>query len=205
MPDPEVGILIEYIKLDHLAANKLLRKFAAKAADAKELRDTLDALIEKGDADLLETVWLRAQSGHRAQTMSVREDIYPTEYDPPEILNIVGNITAQPSKKTNSAIPENNQTAEPSKKSAVPYIASAAPTAFETRNVGVTLEVDLIVSQDQKTIHISLAPEIVTRLAERYFTRKGYEQSARGIEHISMPTFYTMKTSTQLIVIPGKY
>ncbi len=207
--DPEIGILVEYIMLDHLTANKLLREFAPKAADAQELRDILGKMLDKKEAELIETAWVRGQSDRRSVSMSVREDIYPTEYDPAEIPNVVGNFT-DPDTDNKSAPDSNDKDVRSLAKKTVAiypeiYMTSANPTAFETRHVGITLEVDPIISQDRKSIHIALSPEIVTRLAERYFTRKGYENTARGIEHISMPTFYTMKTTTQILVTPGKY
>ena len=189
---PEIGVLVEYISLDHTTANELLGKFASTATDATEFRDNLDQLLDNGNAELVETFWLRAPSGQRAKTESVREEIYPSEYDPPEIPNTIGNIVIPSLENDKSPTPKIHRT-------------SATPSAFECRNVGSTLEVDPVLSSDHKLIDLNLAPEIVTRLEDHYFTQKGFEDRAYGTEHIAMPTYYTMKDTTQLEVAPGKY
>tara|TARA_R110002096_G_scaffold123315_20_gene266923 strand:+ start:165 stop:971 length:807 start_codon:yes stop_codon:yes gene_type:complete len=183
----EIGILIEYISLDHKTANELLQQFSSHPNDVQELRDILDQMIDNNEATLIETCWLRSKSGHRSKTESIREDIYPTGFDPPEIPTYVGN--------SDSTADEANPA----------HLTSANPTTFDCRNVGSTLEVDPVLSADLKSIAINLAPEIVVRLDDRYFTQPGFEESARGIEHIAMPTFYTIKDTTQIEVAPGKY
>ena len=35
--------------------------------------------------------------------------------------------------------------------------------------------------------------------------RQGYEDTAKGLEHVRMPTFYTIKNTTQLTMTDGKY
>lgn len=182
-PRPEIAVLVEYISVDLETSNELLVTFSPKATDAAELRDSLEKMIDKGKAELVETLWVRSRSAQRAKTESVREDYYPTQYDPPELPYVVA---------TNPANPKAQMT-------------HAVPGGFNTRNVGSTLEVDPVLSPDHKTIILSLSPEIVTRLKDHYFTRKDFENKAWGIENIFMPTFYTIKDTTQIEVAPGKY
>ncbi|MFK5920943.1 MAG: hypothetical protein QM496_02090 [Verrucomicrobiota bacterium] len=190
---PDIGILVEYISLDHQAASELLRKFTPKAADVTELRDELEQMIDNKKANLLETTWLWSRSGQRAKTESVREAIYATEYTPPEMpKNIDPPVISDPAEN------------EASSNSDIQLISSM-PTAWEMRNVGTTLECDPVLSSDHKLISISLAPEIVTQLEDRYFTREDFEKTAYGVEHISMPTFYAIKDTVQIEVTPGKY
>ncbi len=191
---PEIGILVEYISVDHETASTLLGRFASKAGDAGELRDELELLIDKGNANLVETAWVRARSGQRAKTESVREDYYPTDYDSPEIPNTIGNIVVSDSDKKGGKSSE-----------AKIHMTSAMPSSFDRRNVGTTLEVDPVLSSDHKLIDLNLAPEIVTRLEDDYHIREGFEKSAKGVEHIFMPTFYAIKDTTQIEVAPGKY
>ncbi len=190
---PDIGILVEYISLDHQTANELLRKFTPKAADVTELRDELEQMIDNKKADLLETIWLWGRSGQRAKTESVREAIYATEYTSPEMpKNFDPPVISDP---------EENETSSNSDI----QLTSAMPTAWEIRNVGTTLEFDPVLSSDHKLISISLAPEIVTQLEDRYFTREDFEKTAYGVEHISMPTFYAIKDTVQIEATPGKY
>ncbi len=207
----QVGIIVEYFKLDHRAANKLIRRFGPQAANAKELRNILGEMTEKGEAQLIDTGWVRTMSGQRAKTQSVREDIYPTEYDPPEIpINVGGGGTIKTTVKTKDKgskaevrlqLPANQ--AQPI--TPVIHMTAAMPSAFETRPVGLTLEIDLFISADQKIIDISLSPEIITRLPDEHFTRPGFEKTARGIENISMAAFHSIKIRNQITTFPGNY
>lgn len=202
----ELGVLLEYFVVEHRTANRLVRKHAPKAADAQELRDELEALVDSGEAELLETVWLLSRSGQRAKTESIREVIYPTEYDPPEIPATYGGGVPVEAKDVKDQ-PGADLQAVSALSPAGPEVpmTSATPTAFETRNTGVTLEVDPVLSSDNKYVDLNLAPEIVAHIDDLYFTREGREDSAWGVDHIGMPLFYTMKTTTQMTVVPGNY
>ncbi len=208
-PAFQVGMLMEYFKLDHRKANKLMRQFASKAANAQELRDILGEMTEKDEAELVETGWLRGRSGQRVKSESIREIIFPTEYDPPEIPNNVGGI-AGPEKKDKKKQAVANQQTQKLRNTEQPmtpaiHMTSATPTAYETRNVGLTIEIDPVIGKGNKIVDLNLAPEITTRLADRRFTRPGFEHSARGTENVSMATFYKMQTTTQITAIPGNY
>lgn len=187
---PEIAVVVEYISIDHATANQLLSQHAAEPDGAGKIRDILESMLDEETAELKETVWLRSLSGQRAKTESILESIYPTEYDPAEIPNIVGSIDSSPDGGEGGART---------------YMTYAGPTAFECRNVGTTLEMDPVLSADNNLIDISLAPEIVEKIGDDYFTREGFEHTSRGIEHMGMPVFYTIKDSTQLTVVPGKY
>ena len=191
---PEVAVVLEYISLDHAAANQLLSQHAAKPDGADKIRDILEAMLDEETAELKETVWLRSSSGNRAKTESILESIYPTEFDPAEIPNTVGSVASSSGPKSDG---EGSL--------ARSYMTSGNPTAFDCRHVGTTLEMDPVLGADNTLIDLSLAPEIVEKIGVDYFTRDGFEHTSRGIEHMWMPVFYTMKDSTQLTVAPGKY
>ncbi len=91
-----------------------------------------------------------ARSGQRSKIEVVREFIYPTEYEPPEMPNTFGGTTfidLVTGETANSTPPT--------------AITPAHPTAFATRNVGVTLEVEPTVGPDKNYIELSLRPELV--------------------------------------------
>ena len=79
---PTVGLLFEWIELDHRSANKLIRKHANKIS-TNELREVLEKLLDEEKASLAETAYFVAKDLKRAKVESVDEHIYPTEYDPP--------------------------------------------------------------------------------------------------------------------------
>ncbi len=191
---PEVAVVLEYISLDHAAANQLLSQHAAEPDGADKIRDILEGMLDEETAELKETVWLRSSSGNRAKTESIIESIYSTEFDPAEIPNTVGSVGS-----SSGVEPDGDGSL------ARTYMTSANPTAFETRHVGTTLEMDPVLGADNTLIDLSLAPEIVEKIGVDYFTREGFEHTSRGIDHMWVPVFYTMKDSTQLTVAPGKY
>jgi len=106
----------------------------------------LRALEQNMADDLSTAASVITRPGQIASVRNVREFIYPTEYDPPEIpdevnnnVRIIGAVNL-----SSGAIP----------------ITPAHPTAFETREVGNLLEVEGSVSEDNTTISLSLTPEI---------------------------------------------
>lgn len=185
----EIGVLLEYISVDHRTANGLLQEYANDPGDVGALRETLEQMMDNDTATLVETSWVRTSSGMRTSTQSVREYIDPTEFDPAEIPTYVGSTSVQ---------------AEAASDERPGHFTSALPVAFERRDVGISFEVDPILHAGLKSITINVAPKIVTRLENRDQVRPGYEHTARGIEHISHPTFYTMEDTTQFEVAPGK-
>ncbi len=105
------------------------------------------ALDQKKGVDLMTAPKVTTKSGNKAVINIVREFIYPTEFDPPQIPQSVGSTGtggAVTSGFTSSAV-----------------ITPTSPTAFETRNTGVTLDVTPVVGPDGYTIDLELAPEVV--------------------------------------------
>ncbi len=90
-----------------------------------------------------------ARSGERARIEIIREFIYPTEYEPPELPNSVGVVDDIGGGLGAGGL------------SSIFPVTPAMPTAFETRNVGVTLEVEPTVGPKKHFIELSLKPEMV--------------------------------------------
>jgi general secretion pathway protein D len=110
----------------------------------------LRALNQKKGTDLLTAPQVTTRSGQRAKVEVIREFIYPTEFEPPEIpQDFGGGLTVG-----GGGIGAGGQT------SGFP-VTPTTPTAFETRNTGVTLEVEPTLGADGYTIDLTLAPEVV--------------------------------------------
>ncbi|MEM8952958.1 MAG: hypothetical protein AAGD22_02290 [Verrucomicrobiota bacterium] len=77
-------------------------------------------------------------------------------------------------------------------------IEESHPTGFETRNVGLTLEVDPVVSNDGKEIDVNLVPELTQHLDE---VELG--PTASGVP-IKAPRFHTAKITTSVTVSNGR-
>ncbi len=103
----------------------------------------LRGLNQKKGVDLLSAPSVTTKSGQRAVIEIVREFRYPTQFQPPQIPQSVGNTNG--SSGGSASIP----------------VTPTTPTAFETRNTGVTLEVEPVVGPDGITIDLNLVPQVV--------------------------------------------
>jgi general secretion pathway protein D len=103
-------------------------------------------LAQKKGTDLMTAPSITARSGQKATIEVIREFIYPTEYEPPELPEIgggggggIGGGGAAPAM----------------------IATPATPTAFETKNLGVTLEIEPTIGENDFVIDIRFIPEIV--------------------------------------------
>ncbi len=106
------------------------------------------ALNQKKGVDLLSAPRVTTKSGQRAVIEIVREFRYPTQFDPPKI----------PDRTDASVISTGGITGAST--GAFP-VTPTTPTGFETRNTGVTLEVEPVVGPDGVTIDLNLVPQVV--------------------------------------------
>lgn len=107
------------------------------------------ALNQKKGIDLMSAPKVTTKSGRKALVRVVREFPYPTEFNPPEPPPpATGGGTT-----TIVLVPGTFQSQG--------IVTPSTPTAFETRNLGVTLEVEPIIGPDGYTIDLNLSPEVV--------------------------------------------
>jgi general secretion pathway protein D len=110
------------------------------------------ALNQKKGVDLLSAPRVTTKSGQRAVIEIVREFRYPTQFQPPQIPQTFrGGDT-----NNGSGVVSTGQVSS----SAFP-VTPTTPTSFETRNTGVTLEVEPVVGPDGVTIDLNLVPQVV--------------------------------------------
>jgi len=126
-----------------------------------------------------------ARSGQTATIEVIREFIYPTEYEPPELPNNVGTTSS------NSALGGATTGLFP--------VTPATPTAFETENTGVTLEIEPTLGANDYVIDLRFAPKIVE------FEGFGLFVSSATIteNRIEMPVFNKRKVVTALTIYDG--
>jgi general secretion pathway protein D len=93
------------------------------------------ALNQQKGIDLVSAPKVTTKSGERALIQIVREFRYPTEFDLPQVTATAGQIYTPATPTT--------------------------PTAFETKPVGITLEVEPTVGPDGYTIELNLSPRVV--------------------------------------------
>jgi general secretion pathway protein D len=78
---------------------------------------------------------ITTQSGKSATIEIIREFRYVSQFDPPQTVTAAGNILTP--------------------------VAPATPSEFETKNTGITLEVEPTVSSDNYTIELRLEPRVI--------------------------------------------
>ena len=158
-------------------------------------------LAQKKGADVMTAPSIVSRSGERATIEIIREFIYPTEYEPPELPNQVGIggglDGGQGGAGGGSIFP----------------VTPATPTAFETRNTGVTLEVEPILGEDGYTKDITLKPEIVefdgfinygSPIQSPATDALGNPITITITENrIEMPVFSTRRVNTSLTIYDG--
>ena len=113
------------------------------------------ALDQKKGVDLMSAPSIVTRSGQRASIQVIREFIYPTEFDPPEIPQSFGDGVSDVGGGIFN--PFGGQSASASSFPVTP----TTPTTFDMRPTGVTLEVDPTIGPDGYTIDLNLAPEVV--------------------------------------------
>jgi len=93
------------------------------------------ALSQSKGVDLVSAPKVTTKSGQRATIQIVREFRYPTEYDLPQVSASQGSIYTP--------------------------VVPTTPTSFETKPVGITLEVEPTVGPDGYQIDLTLSPRVV--------------------------------------------
>ncbi len=95
----------------------------------------LRALSQKKGIDLVSAPKVTTKSGMNAKIEIVREFIYPTQFDPPQ-------LSANQGTTYSPVVPN-------------------TPTSWETKNTGITLEVVPTVGPDLYTIDLQLVPRVI--------------------------------------------
>jgi general secretion pathway protein D len=113
------------------------------------------ALAQKKGVDLMSAPSVTTKSGQRATVEVVREFLYPTEFDPPEIPQQFGAIGGG-----GGGIGGIGGIGGGGGGGGGFPVTPTTPTTFEMRPVGVRLEVDPVLGADGYTIDLNLAPEV---------------------------------------------
>lgn len=157
------------------------------------------ALSQKKGVDLMSAPSVTTRSGQRATIEVIREFIYPTEFDPPQIPQTVGATTGGIGGVGSSG--------------SFP-VTPTTPTAFEMRPVGVRMEVDPVIGPDGYTIDLNLAPEVTefegfinygSPINTSSINALGVAQTIELTKNvINQPIFSTRKVTTAVTVWDGQ-
>lgn len=142
-----------------------------------ELSVVLHALDQSGGTDLLSAPRVTTRSGYNATIQVVREIIYPTEFDAQS--QSVGTGAGESSDRT---------------------VVVVTPGSFETREVGVILNVTPTVGPDGYTIDLAMVPEVSELIG---WIEYG---SAMGeiTYHMPQPIFSSRNVTTSIVIWDGQ-
>jgi general secretion pathway protein D len=149
-------------------------------------------LSQKKGIDVMAKPSTVTRSGQASTITAVREFIYPTEYEPPEIPTSTGLDSG------GSSFP----------------VTPATPTAFEKRDVGMVLEVLPVADADKRYIDLTINPSFVEfdgfvnfgspiRSAANSPLGLGAVPVELTPNSILMPVFSTRRTNTQITIADG--
>jgi hypothetical protein len=183
----QIRVQVEFIDVSHEQLAGLL--FGPKvSANDGELRKQVAQLVKDGKASIVETMLCIAKNGQKATTESIEEIIYATEYEP-----------AQMPEKVEF---KNKEEAEAAKVEPRDLATGPTPSAWETRNVGSTLEIEPNIGDGNKIIDLRLVPEIVYHVGNTVWAEW---KDKHGNAPVQMPTFYTVRINTGVVLGVGQY
>jgi general secretion pathway protein D len=161
------------------------------------------ALAQRKGVDLMSAPSVTTKGGQQATVEVIREFIYPTEFDPPQIpTNVGATAGVGAGGGTSGAIP----------------VTPTTPTAFEMRPVGVRMEVDPVIGENG-SIDLNLLPEVtefdgfinygspiysVQPLVDAAGFTVGSTQVELTPNIINQPIFSTRKVKTSVTVWDGQ-
>ena len=158
-------------------------------------------LAQKKGTDVMSAPSILAKSGESAKIEVIREFIYPTEYEPPELPQSVGTTS------------QNSDPDGGGGGAQIFPVTPATPTGFETRNTGVTLEIEPTIGENNYTIDLRFLPELVEFEG---FINYGSPIQTLGQDilgnpvsititenRIEMPVFSTRRVTTGLQIYDG--
>jgi general secretion pathway protein D len=159
------------------------------------------ALNQKKGIDLLSAPSVTTKSGQRAIIEVVRELRYPRTYTQPQVPSISSSTSTVVGAATTVPV----------------VVTPTTPQDWETRNTGVTLEVEPVVGGDAMTIDLNLVPQVVEFEG---FINYGSPINAVGVNSamgisisnsvlltpnvINQPVFSTRKVTTSVSVYDGQ-
>ncbi len=186
-----VMMLAEFIKIEETLLADMLQSENLDASDGTAVRAAVERLLDAGKVTMLDSLAITSLSGHRAKAESIREIIYPVEWDPPAKF---------------SGVKDTNQPdSDPIVKRGVPMIVEGKaywppaqlphPTVWEMRPAGTILETDGNWSEEGLLWEAAAAPEIVAYLED---TSSGSASLRDGLEPlIKLPHFATVRSMAQ--------
>lgn len=163
-----------------------------------DLYAALSTALEKKEAKQEAFTIVRCKSGQKATGEAIVEQIYPTEYESPGLPTTLGvAVSTKPAKDdTPSALNANDLKNAPELSSLGGIATPSTPTAFETRNTGVTVEVEATAGEDGKFVDLRIVPDHTALVDESIF--------GQGLSKVQMPVFESQRINTAITTRTNK-
>lgn len=151
------------------------------------------ALSQQKGLDLVSAPTVVTKSGQRANISLVREMIYPTEFDPPQVPQQLGGVINGVVYGSPPVVP----------------IPPSTPTAFEMRPVGITLEVEPVIGDNNRTVDLNLVPSstefegFIDYGTDIPITNNVTGTTVNQENNILQPVFRTNKVTTSVSIWDG--
>lgn len=179
-PSPPATIRadMQMVSVSPAAARQLIPAFE----DSKTAPDAwthLQEMIGSGEAKLIAWPIVCLQSGARADAGSFVEQRYPTEFNFPSGVSSFAPLPTL-----------------------TPTWIPTTPTGFETRNVGVTFEVQAWVEAEGQVIDLRLVSQFVRPAGFQYWRSQKSPLGSYGLQQ--QPYFQTANVTTQMHVHRGQ-
>jgi general secretion pathway protein D len=168
--------------------------------DQGQIQMIMRGLSQKKGTDVMTAPSVMARPGDKATIEIIREFIYPTEYEPPELPNSVGATGGVGGAAGGGG-------------AGIFPVTPATPTTFDTRKTGVILEIEPNVGANDSVIDLRFAPEIVEFEGFVNYgspiTSPASDALGNPVQvvitenRIEMPIFSTRKVTTGITIYDG--
>ena len=172
-----VTIEVRYIEAPRAEVNTILPNTTYVVKE--DVLKVLQEWVYKKKATILAQPRIATISGAQAQVRSVRELIYPTEYEPPTVTTT--NATPQAATEKTTTFP--------------------TPSGFKTRELGVLFNVTHTVGPDGRWINITLIPELSQ--PSKLGIMKYETLSSVGKTEITQPDICSWNLTTSIVLKSG--
>jgi len=208
IPSPayvEFDLLV--VQIPEKAAIPLIAQLRDKKRSEKAVTRILD-LIASDKARLVAWPTLTTTSGQRAVVEQVDEFRYATEYEQAVSTKRIENVSSNSGTPGAPIVPVDPASAppvepKPARVRTIHLESEGVPKSFETRNVGVTLEIEPVIGSDGQTINLSLVPQHVSLLEMRRVEMEEVSTGKKSV--VYQPVFVTNKVTTSFAVPNGDY
>ncbi len=163
--------------------------------DATQFNIVVTALSQKKSFDLLSEPTVLTKSGEQGVLEAVRVFPYPISFDPPTLVTQTNVGTTITNSNVLNFTP--------------PTVIATTPTDFKRRNVGVRLVIKPQVTADNRTIDLSLFPEVtdfegfINYGSEIFVANPDGTESLLSTNQINQPVFNTRRINTKVLVRDG--